>query len=815
MELRKQRLWDTRFLMTVGVLLAWGLVTGILSTTIFPLDPVENLLRIVVIMGLVRLIFAHKFLLWGSVLCLIFGVGALAYGFFATPEVPGLPHQAAQFLREIAQFLSGQRAYRAGFADAIVWALCVAIGFAVVLFGRGRSHFLGLFALFAVIFGLVLTAPVFVFHPAFYLSVFCILAFLIRYLNQKTARTSAVGTSFSVYAVCFAAVCMLIASAFPMPQGTLLEAIQRPIRAISDAIDDARRPDYFALRHIGFGGGGGRLGGDVAMDESLFLFVRADRPAPFYLAGAISDTYTGYAWETRHSNPVPLDPRELEQRLRHFELITSNAVALLLEERISYFSVQADSWRFPSYTLEVNLVNSTYSVFFTGFVQEVLAPDPELRFLRDQHGQITSQTRMPREAEYIVIYTEPLFRVPFDLQTPPVPTDAPARLDGPPRMLQHSYRGIFQTTSQLLEDFRLIGHPSRPFYYGIAPEPKLWYDGEEIYFEDLLNDYLIPRAAWIHETYTTLPETLPDRVRDLAHTITVGAESNYERARMLERHLSTQYRYTLTPGAPPPGRDFVDHFLFDLLEGYCVYFATAFVVMARSIGLPARYVEGFLVTGQPDENGFFHVTNNMGHAWAEVYFEGFGWLLFEPTPPLPQQYVPTGTDDPAPTPTPAPPPPGYEDEDLDVVETLAGKDPLRPDTDTGPQITIVPMIALGAFFLLVALGTRVLWVSARRGRTGHKAHDEAVRHYFGVLLQYMKRSGLAIKETETALQFLARAGGPPEVAAIFSKARYSDHTISLEERQLVENTVAELDSKMRATVGRVRYLVYKYVLGSI
>jgi len=104
--------------------------------------------------------------------------------------------------------------------------------------------------------------------------------------------------------------------------------------------------------------------------------------------------------------------------------------------------------------------------------------------------------------------------------------------------------------------------------------------------------------------------------------------------KIIEEYLRKNFTYTLSPQVPPANHDFVDYFLFDGKEGYCTYFATAMCIMTRAIGIPARYVEGFVLPKEPDKYGFYHVTNQNAHAWVEVYFEGVGWVTFEPTAPL-------------------------------------------------------------------------------------------------------------------------------------------------------------------------------------
>jgi len=134
--------------------------------------------------------------------------------------------------------------------------------------------------------------------------------------------------------------------------------------------------------------------------------------------------------------------------------------------------------------------------------------------------------------------------------------------------------------------------------------------------------------------YTVLPRDLPARVVDLAHQaagLSDGATPTpYAQARAIEAFLH-QYPYTLDLPTPPVEVDIVDYFLFNRQEGFCDYFASAMVVMSRAVGLPARLGVGFLQQ-PPDDAGVQTVRQINAHSWAEVYFAGYGWVEFEPTP---------------------------------------------------------------------------------------------------------------------------------------------------------------------------------------
>ena len=89
--------------------------------------------------------------------------------------------------------------------------------------------------------------------------------------------------------------------------------------------------------------------------------------------------------------------------------------------------------------------------------------------------------------------------------------------------------------------------------------------------------------------------------------------------------------YTLDVPAPPADRELTSWFLFDLRQGYCDYFATAMVVLARLNGIPARLAVGYTMGQFDPQRGDYRVTELNAHSWPELYFPGYGWIPFEPT----------------------------------------------------------------------------------------------------------------------------------------------------------------------------------------
>jgi transglutaminase-like putative cysteine protease len=143
--------------------------------------------------------------------------------------------------------------------------------------------------------------------------------------------------------------------------------------------------------------------------------------------------------------------------------------------------------------------------------------------------------------------------------------------------------------------------------------------------------------AEFREQYTALPDTAALRtdVRQRAELVArqAGAQTPYDRAMALQTYLRSPpfvYDQTVGPGA---SADALSAFLFQTRRGYCEQFAGTFAAMARAVGLPTRVAVGFTWGAQdPEETTLYRVRGVHAHAWPEVYFHGYGWVPFEPTP---------------------------------------------------------------------------------------------------------------------------------------------------------------------------------------
>lgn len=169
------------------------------------------------------------------------------------------------------------------------------------------------------------------------------------------------------------------------------------------------------------------------------------------------------------------------------------------------------------------------------------------------------------------------------------------------------------------------------FYFGNPPQPRYTiYSAAQPPNAEALrgaegNYYPDPRR------YLQLPD-LPARVARLADSLTAPYDTRYDRVAAVHRHLVTEFGYTRDLPRTASETS-LDHFLFERREGHCEYFSSAMVVLLRSAGIEARNVNGFL-GGEWNEFGdFLSVSQNTAHSWVEVWFPGYGWVEWDPTPP--------------------------------------------------------------------------------------------------------------------------------------------------------------------------------------
>ncbi len=352
----------------------------------------------------------------------------------------------------------------------------------------------------------------------------------------------------------------------------------------------------FSLAMTGYSEEEAKLGaGELRNNDKVALTVSGfTGENPVYLIGSVSDIYTGNSWKKSKEGGIP---EKKEYLLDYYELLLG----------ISRVDLQ---------TLEEHR-----------FVQR--------RLMKVEYDNIKTKTLFyPLKSSWQKIYGDTA-----------APNDELANITFPKATGEGTlYEAIFYEMNLKGEYFQQMLREADQFSYASATiDPEIIREIENEYFyhssaekmhtqTDIYSD-LKERAENIKNYYTVLPEELPDRVKELAYKITKEAETSFDKLKAIEEYLST-YTYSVTPGNLPEGEDFVDYFLFENKQGFCTSFASSMAILGRCIGIPTRYVEGFLMDSSDKESINYLVRHRKAHSWAEAYIEGVGWIPFEATPPF-------------------------------------------------------------------------------------------------------------------------------------------------------------------------------------
>jgi hypothetical protein len=217
----------------------------------------------------------------------------------------------------------------------------------------------------------------------------------------------------------------------------------------------------------------------------------------------------------------------------------------------------------------------------------------------------------------------------------------------------------------------------------------------------------------------SLPSGLSNRITRLAQEVTAQADTPYAQALLLQRWFTNDggFQYS-TQVASGNDADYLAEFLRDRI-GYCEQFAAAMAVMARTLGIPSRVAVGF-TQGTPDGDGTWRVTAGDAHAWPELWFDGIGWVRFEPTPR-------GGTSVQAPDYAPAIEAPSQVENQRGLTD-LGGSGPIEVDPQAadgrGDALRRVGLLA-GAVLLLAALVVLGRPAVTRRWRRRRRLADTA------------------------------------------------------------------------------------------
>ena len=308
---------------------------------------------------------------------------------------------------------------------------------------------------------------------------------------------------------------------------------------------------------------------------------------------------------------------------------------------------------------------------------------------------------------------------------------------------------------------------------------------------------------WLYQITTNPTQYLPDGVENEHFQYLLNPSDAPDGFRTWKQHqiglmldsLSYICQYDPNTPATPEGRDFVKYFLTESRRGYCMHFASTATLIFRDMGIPARYVSGYVA--DIPASGRTLVPDANAHAWVEVYIDGYGWHPIEVTPayaggepgvsggalqteatPAPTR-TPTPSRNPLQTPRPSATPKPAEEED----ETL------------DPRI-----FGIGAAVLLAAALPflwRALARSVRRRRFAGADTNRAVIDMYRYLTRLSRRGGSI----------------PEEATTLAEKAKFSQHTLTEDERSTMAALTQREAESLDAGLSLVKRLLLRYWFG--
>lgn len=626
---------------------------------------------------------------------------------------------------------------------------------------------------------------------------------------------------------------------------------------------------YFNISSTGFGNNN-KLGSNVTLDKTLVMKVKS--PNKLYLKGRSSDQYTGCSWINSNISYYELTNQNNKLDLDNFEF--ENAFILLFREYLKTEKLGLALPRFTKHKVEISFENINTNSLFTplktsklnfnnSFSNDIFVNAEGVLISRKQLGKgftysfdtynikygdrdfetllrVSNQNFYDVHIEQSIDELLSMINITFkqaniygmrmDIEKSDI---TQLILEAPnTEIMKENLSSYLQdkinkiSNEQNSSDFNLydLFASVRPLISSIDSEH--FYGDNQDLFEWLITlSSLKNNSNTIYLKYIDIPNTVPQRVRELAVSITKNKSNTYDKVKAIEQYLSKNYKYSLTPGDVPDGVDFVDYFLFEQKEGYCTYFATAMAILTRSIGIPSRYVEGYLLPSYVGKDKLYEVTNERAHAWVEVYFEGIGWIQFEPTASFSHNLYQATTPSTSPVFTPTP--------------SLSNNTPtssLAPDTTSNPEQNNATKNTLDKklFIKIVAVMSVILFIAIivflnifnRKRRLSNIAKlppREAVLELYVYFLQLLLVQKADINVGETPLDHARRLDitkkfSPhkmEEITEIFINARYSRDEVTLNDFNKVLSFYHPLLKSTKESIGRIKYILYMYVLFKI
>ena len=585
--------------------------------------------------------------------------------------------------------------------------------------------------------------------------------------------------------------------------GTLFPSFdyQRP-QTLDDLRSGLIRGEGFAdiLRNWGLAGSQDHVdlsnAGDLHFTGKTVLRVKTSNQEVDYLKGFVGSVYTGQSWER-------LSQKESE-RLNF--LLDGEAVQNLPNRFQMLLPFEGDESELYNISVQ-NLNGNPHSVYTPYGLVSSPGEMGDVQLVED--GFLQSSDSLFGTEQYSM---------------------TARRISGQDRSLTYYERmlgflenrvGMYQLYSMgdevILSRQSGVENPMRRYDKWKLPEAlQLSMTGAEFSFTQRMQAYV----DFIYENYTALPLALSTRLRQYLndHGLDLSDYYSYDDfANAVIAQIQSENTYTLSPGTTPQGQDFVEHFLFESHEGYCVHFASAAAALLRAAGVPARYAEGYTVSPEDPQSsdGWINVPDSRAHAWVEIYASGVGWIPVEATPggsdneiyPVPQpeesSTAPSSLPSSSSSETPETSASSSEPSGTPDTDSLTGE--VNPEKAAYVSF-IIPLMAV---LLLLLLTGGLLFNRWLHMKVWQKKFSQPNRQQAAIAVyDYLQKLLFALQEARCKVDEL-----PQELTELALAARFSRHTFKEEDVQKLLSYAQILRRQTGKKLSWWQRFLLKYVKG--
>lgn len=325
--------------------------------------------------------------------------------------------------------------------------------------------------------------------------------------------------------------------------------------------------------------------------------------------------------------------------------------------------------------------------------------------------------------------------------------------------------------------------------------------------------------------YLKLTEKLPLRVSKLAKDLTKNYPDDYSKIKTLEKYLANNYTYSLIVPDVPKNVDFVDYFLFEEKTGYCTYYASSLAIMGRAIGIPTRYVEGFILPKEKGESGLYEVKAENAHAWVEAYIDGMGWITLEPTAAYYTQEIEEEVEEMLLEEI------STENNDLtekrnDDFRRLRAEEEMNfveGDFNFAYNKRDIPIYQIVLLFVFIIIVLRIIYLYYRKRKFFSKTdyRKYIIKNYYIIisLYSFIERIDLEKYSPFQLMNIidkkLMEIDVTDDIIDSINKAFYSNENINEEDINYIDNLRDQVEDVVIHRIGKLAYFYHKHVLGDI